>query len=126
MKKRLLICISIFMFLLLGFSLGHATSLLVSDGWGNHKYGGSEWNMTAALDEAFDGNIDVVSNFEDLSLILSYDALWLDIRKRSLNGPCDLLSSLEIENLIEFIDTGKRVVMIGEWGDAYGYSYAAE
>ncbi len=89
-----------------------AQSLLVSEGVGDFAYGDSEWtNMTAALDSAFGGsaNIDVVPNLEDLGLMLSYDALWLD--RRWASGS---LSSLEESNIAAFIGSGRRVVMIGE------------
>lgn len=76
----------------------------------NYGYGGAVWStMTAALDTATNNSFDTVADFENLSLMLTYDALWLDVRDTS-----DTLTATEYSNIQAFIATGKRVVMIGE------------
>jgi len=102
----------------IGASNAFGASILVSQTVGVDGYGGSAWsNMTSALDLATGNNVTVVSNFENLTDMLTYDALWLDLRGRGINDPPDLLSAVEVANLTSFINTGKRVVMIGEWGN---------
>jgi exosortase sorting signal-containing protein len=76
----------------------------------SYGYGGSGWDdMTAALDAATSNNFDTVADFENLALMMTYDALWLDVRDTS-----DTLTATEYSNIQAFITTGKRVVMIGE------------
>jgi len=77
---------------------------------GNYGYNNSWWhNMTTALDTATGNNFDLVSSFDNLTQMLTYDAIWLDMR-----GPGDTLGTTEYNNIVSFIATGKRVVMIGE------------
>ena len=117
MKKIIAVsaCISVLLF---GWTpITNATSILVSEsrhyGTTLHGYGGSNrwYNMTSLLDTATNNSVEVTANFEDLNQLLSYDALWLDIREPRGNG---LLSSLEMNNISTFISTGRRVVMMGE------------
>jgi len=87
-----------------------AASILVSSGTLEYGYGLSGWvNMTAAMDEASAGNIDVTNDFENFAQMQNYDALWLDIR-----GFSDSLSVNEINNITQYIESGRRVVMMGE------------
>jgi hypothetical protein len=92
-------------------------NLLVSNGspFSQYGYGHSYWdNMTAALQSACP-QIDTADNFENLTQMLSYDALWLDIRPYT-----SLLSANELDNIAAFIATGRRVVLMGEnhfWAD---------
>ncbi len=109
MVKRLLI-FSVLM-VLINFS-SNATSILVSQSTGisGYGYGYSAWtNFTNALDTASGNGVDVVSNFTDLSLMLTYDALLLDQRWTSGS-----LQAGEAANIATFIATGKRVLMMGE------------
>lgn len=87
----------------------NASSILVSNG-NTFAYGLGNWsNMTAEMDGASGGNIDITVNFESLTQMLNYDALWLD--QRHTYGS---LSVNEVNNITSFINTGRRVVMVGE------------
>lgn len=110
MKKFLVL------FLCLGLLLSvsgsaFALSLLVSEG--RYSYGGygrtTFDNMTAAIDAATGNNVDVVYNFEDLTTMLAYDAIWLDARESWTT-----LSTLEIANITSYISTGRKAVLVGE------------
>jgi hypothetical protein len=103
-----------------------AADLLVSQGWpangvGENYYGGAEWpQMTTALNTAAN-SVTVTADLEDLAEMLQYDALWIDQRDfdGSPHGPGELTST-EVTNVIRFIATGRRVVMMGEnpwWTD---------
>ena len=97
-------------------NIANATSILLSEGQNYYAhYGDTSWtNMTSTLDFASGNSVDVVSGFSDLSLMLGYDALWLDQRYHGT------LTSTESSNVSAFLSTGKRVVMIGEndnWHD---------
>lgn len=99
--------------LCLATSNASAMSVLSTPAYsGNYGYGGTSWgNMTAALNAATSNHVDVVDNFENLPQMLTYDALWLNIR----GSP---LTLTEYNNIQSFIATpGKRVVMIGENSD---------
>lgn len=90
-------------------------------------YGSSEWSkMTAAVEDGGNNQVTFVADFEDLSLMLQYNALWLQMRSISCSPDFNCsgtLSSLEINNIRAFIASGRRVVMIGEWG---GWPYGTE
>jgi hypothetical protein len=98
--------------------VAHAGTLLVlesptitvdGDGYSGHNWG----NMTTAIDTATANNVDVVTNFSNLVQMLNYDSLRID--RRSAGYPLsDLLTATEINNILIFIQTGRRVVMIGE------------
>lgn len=99
-------------FLIFGMALNaYALSVLgTTQIYSNYGYNGPGWtNMTAALDTATANNFDTATNFEDLPLMLTYDALWLDLR-----SPSDTLTPTEYSNILAFIAAGKRVVMFGE------------
>ena len=88
-----------------------ATSVLVSSphvtGYG---IGDSAWqNFTVALNNATGNQIYFAADFADLTQMLSYDALLLQLRSESQS-----LSLTEVSNLQTFIGTGRRVLMIGE------------
>jgi len=108
--KRRIGCI-LFVLSLAFATSSYALSLLVSEGrFYEYGYGKSSWGeMTSFIDTATGDNVTVVYDFSDLSQMLKYDALWLDIR-----NPGDSLTSPEVNNLKTFINTGRRVVMIGE------------
>jgi hypothetical protein len=111
MTRRFLLTLFIVLGLLFcGQPVVHA-SLLVSTGnqYLGYGYGNFDWdNMTAAMNEVCT-NIDTTTNFENLEQMLTYDALWLDIR------PSDsFLSDEELSNLTTFINTGRKVVLMGE------------
>lgn len=108
--RKLLWCITVVVFGIC--PQADAASILVSDSGGslNYGYGYSQWdNMTAALDAASGNQVSVVSDYTDLAQMLNYDALWLD--QRWTGGS---LSTTEISNISDYINTGRRVVMIGE------------
>lgn len=110
MKKNISM---LFMFFLLCSLTSNALALSVlgtTQTFSDFGYGGSQWdNMTAALNAATSNSFDTAPNFENLSQVLTYDALWLDVR-----GTVDTLTVSEYNNIQSFIATGKRVVMIGE------------
>ncbi len=86
-------------------------ALLVAQGADSfgYFYGGFWWpEMTAALDSAA-ATVTVVPNLEDFNTMLWYDALWVD--QRWTGGS---LSVTEQNNIAAFINTGRKVVMIGE------------
>ncbi len=74
-----------------------------------YGYGRNYWhNMTSAIDNAIGAsNVVLLNDFS--GSLLSYDAVMLEIR-----GFSDVLSSVEVQNLQEFIATGKHVVLFGE------------
>jgi len=83
----------------------------------SYGYGGYDWdNMTSALQTSTGNQVTVVSNFENLSQMLLYDALWIDIQQKydPIYGVYNLLSDTEVNNISDYIDTGRKVVMIGE------------
>ncbi|SEL93466.1 VPLPA-CTERM protein sorting domain-containing protein [Syntrophus gentianae] len=111
MKKILLFVCACLMFLTLG-TTSFAATVLLSDSGGalGYGYGYSSWtNMTNALDTATGNQVTVVSNFSNLSQMMTYDALWLDQRWTSGS-----LAATEVSNIASFIATGRKVVMIGE------------
>ena len=80
----------------------------------NYGYNEDRWvNMTQTLDDATSDNVYVVLNFENLELLLNYDALWIDISRVDSQEP-NLLSATEVDNITYFISIGRRVVMMGE------------
>ncbi len=78
-------------------------------------YGGDGWTeLTAVIDATFD-SVAVVPDLSDLGQVLSFDRLWVD--QRWVVG---VLTDQELANIAAFINTGRRVVMIGEnhtWED---------
>ena len=88
----------------------YAQSVLVNDTGVYGGYGEDYWgNMSTLMDTATNNNVSVVSDFSNLSQMLSYDALWLDNQ-----GTTASLTATELSNISTFINTGRRVVMIGE------------
>lgn len=85
--------------------------LLVYDGL---HYGGGVWRgVTATLDAAYGSRITQVATLSDRGALLGYDALWVDQRWHHSPG------ANEIDNLRAFVETGRRVVLVGEnasWG----------
>ena len=76
-----------------------------------YGYGNIDWtNMTTALNNAC-RNIATTPNFENLTQMLSYNAIWLDLRQLSVNS---LLSATELSNIAAFMATGRKVVLMGE------------
>jgi len=110
-QKGLLIIIAVFFVLFCAFSNSDAKSVLVSsphfdvDGVGD-----SGWdNFTTALNNATGNSVSFADDFTNLSQMLNYDALLLQLRYQSQS-----LSSTEANNLQAFIATGRRVLMVGE------------
>jgi len=90
-------------------SICHARSILVSDGV-LVGYGFDTWgSMSSELDKATKGNIETTPDLEDLNQLLMYDALWVD--QRWAGGS---LTITEVENISAYIDTGRKVVLMGE------------
>lgn len=93
--------------------------LLVSQGWpaggvSEFYYGGDKWpEMTSAIDAAA-ASVTVTPDLEDLSMMLLYDALWIDQRDHDMGFGPKQLTATEEANVAAYIDTGRRVVMIGE------------
>jgi len=98
-------------------SNANALSVLGStEHYGWYGYNQSYWqNMTNALNNATNNNFTTDANaFDSLGFMLNYDAIWIDLRNNN-----DLLTTTEYNNISSFIDTGRRVVLIGEnsgWG----------
>jgi hypothetical protein len=84
--------------------------LAADDGYGGYKVGGAVWTQfTAKLDAASGGNVFLAPNFENLTVLLNYDALLLPAR-----DPGDTLSAAEVAAISAFIATGRRVLLFGE------------
>jgi hypothetical protein len=96
------------------------TTLLVNthpDGtWaydGIHVGGGAWGGTTALLGTTFGNRMGTTLDLLDLNAMLGYDALWVDQRFQSAPA------AAELDNLVAFAATGRRVVVIGEnatWG----------
>lgn len=72
-------------------------------------YGGTRYgNFSAEIDSWF-ASVDVAPNLEDLSQMMQYDAIMVQIRTFGTT-----LTPTEKSNLTSYIATGKRVLMIGE------------
>jgi hypothetical protein len=87
-------------------------SILASDvGYqGNYKVGAPNWTQfTDKLNAATGNQVHLAPNFDNLSVMLTYDALLLPAREQA-----DMLSALEVANLSAFISTGRRVLLFGE------------
>jgi hypothetical protein len=82
--------------------------------YGGLHYGGDQWSrMTAAIDDTFTGGVTTIATMTNLSQMLEYDALWVDQRWQAT------ATKLEIDNMLAFAATGRRVVVMGEnatWG----------
>jgi hypothetical protein len=119
--KKSLISILTFFTILGLYANSEATTVLVSsphyylDGVGTHDpvyVPGSDWELfsevlyTAMGDK---NNVFFANNFENLSQMMGYDTLLLQLRNQS-----DILSNQEISNVQSFIATGRRVLMVGE------------
>lgn len=104
---------AVFLVLLVPTSAQAATLLLretafTEEGLG---YGKGDWeDMTELLDTAFGGseNITVVEDFE-LETLTDYDSVWIDMGDFESE-----LSEDEVDKIQAFIETGGRVVMVGE------------
>ena len=91
-----------------------ATSVLVSQAQGiTLGIGYAGWSeLTAALNTATDNNVTISTTaFTDYAVMDNYDAIWLDQRGNFLNT----LTATEAGNIATYIDSGRRVVMIGSW-----------
>jgi hypothetical protein len=88
-----------------------ADSILASDaGYFGYRVGGAVWTQfTAKLNAASGDQVFLAPDFEDLTLMLGYDALLLPARNQG-----DTLSALEIANISAFIATGRRALLFGE------------
>jgi len=82
--------------------------------YGGLHYGGGQWaTMTSQLDQVFTGGVTTVNTLSDLSMMLTFDALWVDQRYQAT------ASQTEIDNILSYAATGRRVVVMGEnatWG----------
>jgi hypothetical protein len=91
-----------------------ATSLLVSD----QTYIADKYTYGAANYQQFSGHLDNhfnqvdVGNFNDLTVMLGYDAIWVTLRGSNNSS----LSALEASNLSSYIATGGKVLLQGEQG----------
>jgi len=73
-------------------------------GYGDTRYD----NFSAEIDRWFTA-VDIAPNLEDLSLMLQYDAVMVQLRTWGA-----VLTPTEKTNLTQYIATGRRVLMIGE------------
>ena len=72
-------------------------------------YGGAGWSQLSADIDAVFNSVNVSANLDDAGALAAADALWVDQR-----WTAGTLSGSEIAALQAFIDSGRRVVMIGE------------
>jgi hypothetical protein len=81
--------------------------------YGGLHYRGGQWSkLTDVIDRQF-SSVATVSTMSDLAFMLEHDALWVDQRFQTT------ASAAEIDNLLAFAATGRRVVVMGEnatWG----------
>jgi hypothetical protein len=83
-------------------------NLVVIQGTDRNFYGSSAWtSMTSVIDNRFDA-VSVVSNLT-ASSIENADALWIDHR-----GAFTALPKAELDVLVDYIASGRRVVFMGE------------
>jgi hypothetical protein len=113
MKLTLYLGITVTVLGLLACPAG-ATSILVSqpNPYSQYYVGGGQWNnLTSALNTAAGGDLTTTGYLDGLTYadLLTYDALWLNMRPQTAT-----LSATEITYLEDYIATGRRVVMIGE------------
>jgi len=102
--------LAVFAFLSCPISSSARSILAADDGYFGYKVGGAVWTQfTAKLNAASGGNVFLAPNFENLSLLLNYDALLLPARDQ-----VDTLSAAEISAISAFIATGRRVLLFGE------------
>jgi len=97
---------------------GGQGNIAVIQGQGDvpYWYGGGSWpDLTAAIDAACT-SVTVLNDASDLNQMLLYDAVWLD--QRWVGGS---LTDTEEANLADIINSGRRVVMIGENGNWTGW-----
>jgi hypothetical protein len=79
----------------------------------NYGYGGRSWRtISTMLDTASGGTMVPSIDLENASQVSNADALWIDT-----GWPEGVLSSVETDNIQNFIATGKRVVIFGDWMD---------
>jgi len=91
-----------------------ATSVLVSQAQTNTLgIGYPGWSeLTAALNTATGGNVTISTTaFTDYAVMDNYDAIWLDNRGNFSNT----LTATETANIATYIESGRRVVMMGSW-----------
>ncbi len=104
------------------FSIGsaHATSILMDDQYIYSHYaytgaGGTGWtNFSNTLDAASGNNVSV-GNFNDLSYMMGFDSIFVNVRCNSCT-----LSAQEYSNISSYIASGRRAIIIGEntgWAD---------
>ena len=101
-------------------SAAAAPTLLVNthpsglDVYGGLHYQGGLWQgVTTALGTTFGSRLARTQTLTDGAALLGYDALWIDQRWHHTPGQD------EMANLLAFIQTGRRVVLVGEnasWG----------
>lgn len=89
-------------------SLGQ--SLFVSQPNTNYdaRYGTTRWSDTTSYIDSTFSSVTLGGDISDLNALLTFDRLWLDQR---FDAP---LSNDEVNNLLAFAATGRRVVIIGE------------
>ncbi|MFG0329973.1 MAG: hypothetical protein ACF8PN_08755 [Phycisphaerales bacterium] len=95
-------------------------------GYGDERYD----NFSAEIDARFD-SVTIITDLSDLTEMLQYDAIMIQIRAWGA-----ALSPTEQSNLADYIDTGRRVLFIGEnnlwtvWNESFlavvGGSYLGE
>ena len=110
--------LAVFAFLSCPNSSSARSILAADDGYFGYKVGGTAWTQfTAKLNAASGGNVFLTPNFENLSLLLAYDALLLPARDQG-----DTLSAAEVAAISAFIATGRRVLLFGENNNWRGWN----
>ena len=94
----------------------NAESILIRDGTNGYTdQNSSNWLfMRNTLDAATDNSVAVVEQFPDLATMLIFDALWLELQYPDTDNRQQLLSASEVESVLAFLETGRRVVLRGE------------
>jgi len=65
--------------------------------------------MTNKLNTAFKNDITVVLNLENREQVMNASSIWIDLRSNETQ-----FSTIDKDNLKSFINTGRKVVMVGE------------
>lgn len=114
--KQLLIRLSqLLVVLTLSTQMAWAVPILVRNGTtasGEGGYGSVGWSTITGMVDAASGNqVTVAGNFSNNAQVQAAGALW--VNTGALNGSTNL-SAGELANVVQFINSGKRVVLFGE------------
>ncbi len=107
----------IFILMVLSMQLTWALPILVRNGTtavGEGGYGSTGWStITGMLDAASGNQVTVIADYLNNAQVQAAGALWVNTGAYDSNPSTNLLAA-EIANVIQFINSGKRVVLFGE------------